>query len=56
VRSMENLMKLYIPLADRWSIVDNSSIEPVMVAEKLARSSEVHVYSKSIWARFEEMK
>ncbi len=42
--------------ADRWSIDDNSTTEPLLVAEKLARNSETHVYRNSIWDKFEEMK
>jgi predicted ABC-type ATPase len=55
-RSMENLINLYLPIADRWSIVDNSSTEPLLVAEKSAHNTETQVYSNSIWAKFEEMK
>ena len=55
-RSMENLMNLYIPLADRWAILDNSYSELSIVAEKLMRDTSVNVYSKSTWDKFEEMK
>ncbi len=56
LRSMNNLMNLYMPLADRWSIVDNSALEPTLIAEKLVRNSEANIYISPSWEKFEEMR
>ncbi|MFY4731359.1 zeta toxin family protein [Nitrospira sp. BLG_2] len=56
VRSMYNLINLYIPLADGWSIVDNSSLELKPVAKKLQRSATIDVYDNTTWKKFEDLK
>lgn len=54
-RSMQNLMNIYIPLADRWSIVDNSTLDPIIVAQKLMRSEEIDIHEKNTWVKFKEL-
>jgi len=48
-RSMNNFMNLYIPLADRWAAYDNSTPEPVIIAQKHLRSKKLDVHIEKYW-------
>lgn len=48
-RSIQNLAKLYLPLADVWMLFDNSEEEPILVAEGEHEESVRSVYDEKIW-------
>lgn len=52
-RGLANLRQLYLPLADSWFIFDNSSPEPVLVAERQEGEAAV-VHNRFIWNRISE--
>ena len=47
-RSLDNLFGLYLPLADDWSIWDNSGIHPQLVAEGLY-GFEGRIFDQERW-------
>ena len=51
-RSMSNFVNLYLPFADRWLLVDNSAVQPIVVAQKHLESSGFEIYSEDIWGQF----
>lgn len=53
---MRNLVNLYMPIADRWTIIDNSSAEPIVIAEKSTRHNDEKIYTENTWAQFLELK
>lgn len=55
-RSMHNLVNLYMPLADRWTIIDNSGSEPIVIAEKSTQHNDEKIYTENTWAQFLELK
>ncbi|RPI23396.1 MAG: Zeta toxin family protein [Acidobacteria bacterium] len=44
---LKNLVSLYLPLADRWSVYDNSGPRPRLVAGR--SESDVVVYDEGVW-------
>ena len=55
-RSIYNFTKIYLPLADRWSIYDNSNMEPSLIAKKHQHSTNIEIQNKSIWLYLNEVK
>jgi predicted ABC-type ATPase len=49
-RGLENLRKLYLPLADRWFVFDNSAPKPLLIAECQAGGDAV-VHNQNIWKK-----
>jgi predicted ABC-type ATPase len=47
-RGIKNLMKLYIPICDKWLIVDNTSVGPVFVAQG-GFPFETNIIKADIW-------
>ncbi len=47
-KGLKNLVSLYLPLADKWSVFDNSGSEPVLVAER-SFSADLIVYDEDVW-------
>ncbi len=47
-KGLKNLVSVYLPLADKWSIFDNSGSEPVLVAEQ-SSSTGLIVYDEDVW-------
>lgn len=54
-RSMYNLMNLYIPLADRWRLIDNSEVTENIIAEKYMRESTINIIDETSWTLFKEI-
>lgn len=48
-RSLYNLTELYLPLADRFQIYDNSKSQNSLVAYRLDSSSPITVIKQDIW-------
>jgi len=46
-RGLKNLSNIYLSLADRWIIIDNSSETPIFVAQR--RGEETVVHNVEIW-------
>lgn len=55
-RSMSNLINLYMPIADRWVVYDNSMLAPKVIAEKRLRDKQIQVHQESSWHQFTELK
>jgi predicted ABC-type ATPase len=54
VRGLRNLRALYLPLADVWSVYDNSgSTKPISIASG-GRDRALEVLQKDAWAAFSE--
>lgn len=53
-RSMKNFINLYAPIADRWSLCDNSYLEPTIIAQKYIDSNEVDIIDTTLWQQFIE--
>lgn len=50
-RSIRNLFELYIPVANKWRVYDNSLMgSSVLIAEGVRGADEI-VYSQNIWSR-----
>ena len=49
VRGLKNLIKIYLPLADRWVIMDNSHENPIFAAE--GKSDEILIHDVDIWSK-----
>jgi len=47
-RGIYNLVKLYMPICDRWMIVNNGTITPQPVAEGGAKNENIIIYD-CIW-------
>jgi len=45
---LDNLRKLYLPLADGWFVFDNSTPKPVLIAERQA-GGNLEVHNQDIW-------
>ncbi|MGE3330262.1 MAG: AAA family ATPase [Candidatus Melainabacteria bacterium] len=50
-RSVHNLTKKYIPLADTWMAFDNSNERPYLVAYGEQSMPMPRVYSESVWSQ-----
>jgi predicted ABC-type ATPase len=54
-RSARNLIRLYIPLASRWRVYDNSSgLGPTLVGRK-TEGGDARVLKRALWARLTEI-
>lgn len=53
IRSIDNFLNIYIPLADDWVLYDNSSTEPAIIAEKKA-NQPCSVHNQQSWQKFQE--
>ncbi|MFI5135522.1 MAG: zeta toxin family protein [Chitinophagales bacterium] len=51
-RGIKNLFNLYLPLADHWMVIDNSDVNPEMIASG-GRDMDMDVMDEKIW---EEIK
>lgn len=51
-RSINNFLNIYIPLADRWFLHDNSLKDPITIAEK-ERNVPIKIVDQSIWNLFQ---
>lgn len=47
-RGRKNLISLYLPLCDSWTILDNSSSSPVLIAERTI-NQEIIIYEEDVW-------
>jgi len=47
-KGLKNLVSLYLPLADKWSVFDNSGSQPRKIAERSFRAKLV-VYDEDVW-------
>jgi len=50
-RSIANLTKTYLPLADFWLVYDNSEAELERIAQGEQKSGLIHVYNESTWSQ-----
>lgn len=48
-RSMDNLRRKYLPLADVWMVFDNSNDNPELIAEGEQEANLFNVYNDSTW-------
>lgn len=47
-RSIQNFRDLYLPLADKWSVFDNSDINHTKIAVE-AENGELKIYEEALW-------
>ena len=47
-RSIQNFRDLYLPLADKWSVFDNSDINHTKIAVD-AENGELKIYEEALW-------
>jgi predicted ABC-type ATPase len=52
-RGIYNLIKLYIPVCDRWMIVNNETVTPWPIAEG-EKAADIIIYSRYIWDEINE--
>jgi predicted ABC-type ATPase len=52
-KGIENLFQLYMPLADNWSIYDNSFENPELIAQKFFRK-KIEIQNKTSWLKIQE--
>ncbi len=52
-RSRANFFRLYTPLADEWSVWDNSGVDPVKMATG-SRHSEIEIWDAESWQLFSQ--
>jgi predicted ABC-type ATPase len=53
-RGRRNFRDLYLPLCDRWVVYDNSSSEPLIVAEYKLREL-ITIFEQEIWEKVIEV-
>lgn len=51
---VENFVKLYIPHTDNWTIYDNSSKNPELVARKIS-GNDIEVFNETTWLKMKEV-
>ncbi|MFB3906551.1 MAG: zeta toxin family protein [Acidobacteriota bacterium] len=49
-KGLKNLVSLYLPIADKWSVFDNSAREPALIAKR-SPGGELMVYDEGVWTR-----
>lgn len=54
-RSARNFLSLYVPLADRWRLFDNSSPEGPRIAALGTRPGMTEVYDRRVWLALHEV-
>jgi predicted ABC-type ATPase len=47
-RSIQNFRDLYLPLADKWNVFDNSDINHTKIAVE-AENGELKIYEEALW-------
>jgi predicted ABC-type ATPase len=47
-RGRKNLIYLYLPLCDGWMVYDNSTLSPILVAERIVNQQPT-IYEDGIW-------
>lgn len=47
-RGIDNLLNLYIPICNRWMVIDNRLLTPATIAENMAESGEI-ILNDYIW-------
>jgi predicted ABC-type ATPase len=47
-KGLRNLVSLYLPLADKWSVFDNSGSQPRKIAER-SLGADPLVYDEDVW-------
>ena len=52
-KGLRNLFQLYLPLADEWQVYDNSSADPVIIAERIGSIEQVFVHDS--WEKIMQM-
>ena len=55
LRSMENLMNLYIPISNYWYLCDNSHAQMELAAEGILNEPQT-IYNQEIWNEFIRLK
>lgn len=53
IRGVRNFFILYAPIADGWTLYDNSGEDPLLIAEKI-QNREVEIRSDEIWLHIQE--
>ncbi len=53
-RGLQNLFNLYMPLSDEWSIYDNSTAVPILIAQKLQNSDTI-IHADGEWKTIQEI-
>jgi len=48
-RGIANLINIYLPLADNWFVLDNSSLKPELIAEG-NENSVIQIINEEIWS------
>jgi len=54
-RSMRNFLDNYSLLANRWSLCDNSYIEPTIIAQKYIDAPNIEIIDTTLWQKFHEV-
>jgi predicted ABC-type ATPase len=52
-KGIENLFQLYMPLADNWSLYDNSFENPELIARKFIRK-KIEIHNNPDWLKIQE--
>lgn len=47
-RGIQNFRDLYLPLADEWSVFNNSNSNPAKIAVE-AENGELKIYEEALW-------
>ena len=53
-RSVINFQEIYMGIADRWILCDNSTSEPIFVAQKYQQYPSIEIYDDELWYKFKE--
>jgi len=52
-KGIENLIRLYMPIADNWWLYDNSLENPELIARKLI-TKKIEIKNKNAWVKIKE--
>jgi predicted ABC-type ATPase len=52
-KGINNLFKLYMPIADNWTIYDNSSANPELIAKKII-GKKIDIINEYAWLKIQE--
>lgn len=55
-RSMQNLMSLYLPIADQWYLFDNSYTQLQKIACQTSSTAKPAILNKITWNKFKELE
>jgi predicted ABC-type ATPase len=50
-RGISNLLNLYLPIVDRWSVIDNMDVEPNIIARG-AMNDDKMILNSELWNKF----